>query len=146
MAVKHWLIVLVLLCAGLAEAGPRVESWQASRGSKVMFVHAPDLPMVDVRVVFDAGSARDAELPGLAKFTNAMLNEGAGAWDADALALRLEERGIELGNGSLRDMAWVSLRSLVEPEVMEVALDTLQAVLAEPRFDQDAVARVRQQM
>ncbi len=146
MVVKHWLPLLVLLFVGLAEAGPRVESWQTSRGSKVMYVHAPDLPMVDVRVVFDAGSARDAELPGLAKFTNAMLNEGAGEWDADALALRLEERGIELGNGSLRDMAWVSLRSLVEPEVMDVALATLRKVLAEPRFDQDAIARVRQQM
>lgn len=66
--------------------------------------HAPDLPMVDVRVVFDAGSARDGELPGLAQFTNAVLTEGAGEWDADALALRLEERGIELSNGSLRDM------------------------------------------
>jgi zinc protease len=94
----------------------------------------------------DAGSARDGDLPGLAKFTNAMLSEGAGQWDADALALRLEERGIELGSGSLRDMAWVSLRSLTEPAVLDVALGSAAAVVAEPRFDTDAVTRVRQQM
>ena len=147
MAAKHWIIGgLTLVLAGLAQAGPKVESWQTDGGAKVMFVAAPDLPMVDVRVVFDAGSARDGELPGLAKFTNAMLDEGAAEWDADALALRLEERGIQLGNGSLRDMAWVSVRSLVEPEVLEVAVETAAAMLARPTFDADAIERVRQQM
>ena len=52
-------LVLVSLLVGLVHAGPNVESWQTSVGAKVMYVHAPDLPMVDVRVVFDAGSARD---------------------------------------------------------------------------------------
>ncbi len=146
MAARHWGIALLLLSAGLVQAGPAIESWQTTGGAKVMYVHAPDLPMVDVRVVMDAGSARDDDLPGLAKFTNALLTEGAGEWDADALALRLEERGIELGNGSLRDMAWVSLRSLVEPAVLDVALGSLQMVLAQPRFDEDAIERVRQQM
>jgi len=43
-------------------------------------------------------------------------------------------------------LAWVSLRSLVEPEVLDVALGTAKAVLASPRFDADAIERVRQQM
>jgi zinc protease len=55
----------------LPDAGPKVQSWQTPQGAKVLFVAAPDLPMLDVRVVMDAGSARDGELPGLAKFTNA---------------------------------------------------------------------------
>ena len=139
-------LVLVSLLVGLVHAGPNVESWQTSGGAKVMYVHAPDLPMVDVRVVFDAGSARDAELPGLSSFVNGMLNQGAGDWDADSLALRLEERGIELGSGSLRDMAWVSVRSLTESEVLDAALETAREVIANPRFDAGAIERVRQQM
>lgn len=146
MAAKHWAGLALLLLSVIAQAGPAVESWQTGRGAKVMYVHAPDLPMVDVRVVLDAGSARDDGLPGLARMTNSMLTEGAGEWDADALALRVEERGIQLGSGALRDMAWVSVRSLTEPDVLEVALDTLAAVLATPHFDSDAVERVRQQM
>lgn len=147
MAAKLRCLVFVLIgFAGLAQAGPKVESWTSERGAQVMFVAAPDLPMVDVRVVFDAGSARDGELPGLAKFTNAMLNEGAGPWDADELALRLEARGIELGSGSLRDMAWVSMRSLVDSDVLAVALESMSKVLAEPRFEAAAIERVRQQM
>lgn len=136
----------LLALAAIAQAGPKVESWQTRGGAKVMFVHAPDLPMVDVRVLFDAGSARDGDQPGLARFTSVMLSEGAGEWDADALAARLESRGIELGSSSLRDMAWVSVRSLTEREVLDVALDSLERVLAEPRFDADAIERVRQQL
>jgi zinc protease len=142
----RWCAGLLCLLVGLAHAGPAIESWQTEGGARVLFVAAPDLPMVDVRVVFDAGSARDGELPGLAKFTNAVMTEGAGEWDADALALRLESRGIELGSGSLRDMAWVSLRSLTEPAVLDVALTSAAAVLAAPRFDASAIERVRQQM
>jgi zinc protease len=140
------LLLVVLTSLGVAHAGPSIQSWETDKGAKVMFVAAPDLPMVDVRVVMDAGSARDGGTPGLAKFTNAMLSEGAGPWDADALALRLEEQGIELGSGSLRDMAWVSLRSLTEPQVLDVALESAAAVIAEPRFDTSAIERVRQQM
>lgn len=140
------LLVVLWLLAGWVHASPQIESWQTSQGAKVMYVRAPDLPMVDVRVVFDAGSARDTQLPGLASFVNSMLNQGAGDWDADSLALRLEERGIELGSGSLRDMAWVSLRSLTEAAVLDVGLETTRAVIAKPRFDPAAIERVRQQM
>lgn len=140
------LLLVVLTSLGVAHAGPTIQSWETDEGAKVMFVAAPDLPMVDVRVVMDAGSARDGDTPGLAQFTNAMLSEGAGPWDADALALRLEEQGIELGSGSLRDMAWVSLRSLTEPRVLDVALESAAAVVAEPRFETSAIERIRQQM
>jgi zinc protease len=147
MSIKRFVIVLCLFgWVAASTAGPAIQSWQTAGGAKVLFVAAPDLPMVDVRVVMDAGSARDGDLPGLAKFTNSVLAEGAGPWDADALALRLESRGIELGTGSLRDMAWVSLRSLTDPSVLEVGLASAAAVLAEPRFDDEAITRVRQQM
>ncbi len=144
----RWLLLLLLsLLSGLLPAAtPQLQSWTTSKGAKVIFVETDALPMLDVRVVFDAGSARDGELAGLAAFTNAMLTEGAGEWNADALASRLENRGIDMGSGSLRDMAWVSVRTLSEEPTREVAITTLAKVLAEPRFDADAIDRVREQM
>jgi zinc protease len=139
-------LLLCLWLTGIAHAAPEIEAWTTDRGTRVLFVAAPELPMVDVRVVFDAGSARDNGMPGLARFTNALLTEGAGEWDADALALRLEERAIRLSTGSLRDMAWLSVRSLTEPAVLDVALATARTILEEPRFAADAVQRVRQQL
>jgi len=140
-----WLTLLLAL-PGLAFASPDVQSWQTDNGAKVMFVQAQGLPMVDLRVVFDAGSARDGDHPGLATFTNAMLTEGAGDWDADALADLLESRGIEVGNGAERDMAWVTLRSLTEPASLDVAANALSEILANPRLARGDIDRIRAQM
>ena len=144
------LFALLLLGAGtlfgVAEASPDVQSWQTSNGAKVMFVQAPGLPMVDIRVVFDAGSARDGDHAGLAMFTNALLTEGAGPWDADALAERLDARGIEIGSGTARDMAWVNIRSLTEPAILQVAGQALAEVLANPHLADADIQRVRGQM
>ena len=147
MSAKRFVAFVILLTMSAPVwAGPPVESWQTSGGAKVMYVHAPDLPIIDVRVVFDAGSARDGVKPGVAMLTNALLTEGAGPWSADQLAERLEDVGVEIGNDSLRDMAFVSIRSLTEPDVMSVALDTLAKVIAEPRFDAADLERQRQLM
>jgi zinc protease len=136
----------LLLGASALAGTPKIETWHTSQGAKVMFVAAPDLPMVDVRMVFDAGSARDGALPGLAKLTNAVLDQGAGDWSADQIAERLEDDGVEIGNGALRDMAWYSVRSLTEPEALRVALETLAAVVAKPSLAEADVERTRQQM
>jgi zinc protease len=127
-------------------AVPKIQTWTSDTGAKVMFVPADSLPMIDVRVVFDAGGARDGDLPGLATFTNALLTEGAGELDAAAFAENIESRGIQIGSDSLRDMAWLTLRSLTEPEVLSVGLARLSESLAKPRFDQDAIERIRDQM
>ncbi|MGD8936217.1 MAG: insulinase family protein, partial [Thiogranum sp.] len=95
-----------------AQALPDIQSWKTEKGAKVLFVAAHELPIVDVRIVFDAGSARDGERPGVAGLTSALLDQGAAGMDADAIAGGFEQRGAQLGTGSERDMAWVSLRSL----------------------------------
>jgi zinc protease len=146
--VRKLIVLLCLLSLGslAAASTPRVESWRSTKGAKVMYVHAPELPMVDIRVVFDAGSARDGAAPGLAAFTNAVLDQGAGPWDADQIAVRLEDQGIDMSNGALRDMAWYAVRSLVEPAALNTAIETLGAVLATPSFASADVERTRQQM
>ncbi len=137
------LLALALLWPTFAAAGPKIESWQTPNGARVLFVAAPELPMVDVRVVFDAGSARDGNRPGLASLTNELLTEGAGPWSADELAARVDSVGASLGSDSLRDMAFVSMRSLTEPKALEVTVDTLAAVVAAPRFEPADIERLR---
>ena len=102
--------------------------------------------MVDVRVVFDAGSARDAGSLGLAAITSSLLTDGAGEWDADQIAERLEAVGAEMGAGSARDMAWVTLRSLTDEKPYATAVETLVQVLAAPTFEEDDLERNRKAM
>jgi zinc protease len=139
-----WLATGLLLLAGTAQATPQIQTWQTANGARVLFVAAPELPMVDVRVVFDAGSARDGGKPGLASLTTSMLSEGARDWDADTIALRMENVGATLSASADRDMAAVSIRSLTRQPALDTAVDTLAGVLADPSFEQDDLERLRQ--
>jgi zinc protease len=89
-----------------------IQTWQTAEGTKVLFVEARELPMFDLQVTFAAGSSRDENVPGLAMLTNAMLNEGVPGKDVSAIAAGFEDLGADFGNGSFRDMAIASLRSL----------------------------------
>lgn len=130
------LLGLTLLVFNTAAwAVPEIQHWTTPRGGRVYFVPTEGLPLVDVRLVFDAGSARDGEKFGLANLTAGMLDTGAGEWDADAIAQRLENVGALLGTGAGRDSAYLTLRSLTLPDKLATALETAKMVLAHPRFD-----------
>ncbi|MCU7941502.1 MAG: insulinase family protein [Candidatus Thiodiazotropha sp. (ex Cardiolucina cf. quadrata)] len=148
MLTNAWIRYMVfcsgLLLAGWATAAPQIETWQTANGAKVLFVEAPEIEMVDVRIVFDAGSARDGGKQGVTSFTNSLLSEGAGDWNAYQIAERIEGVGAQLETGSLRDMAWVSVRSLTESKALSTTLETLAAVVAEPRFTDEDIERQRQ--
>ncbi|MBK7541286.1 MAG: insulinase family protein [Candidatus Competibacteraceae bacterium] len=149
-SVKHALTSLLatalLLTAGLAAAVPAIQNWRTANGVSVYFIPARELPMVDAQILFNAGSIRDGAQPGLAKLTNALLEEGAGDWSADVIADRLDQVGAQVSFSSRRDSASVSLRSLIEPRYLQPAVETVARLLKEPRFAPDAVERVRQQL
>jgi zinc protease len=129
-----FLILPVLISSTAARALPDIQSWTTEKGAKVLFVEAHELPMVDVRLVFDAGSARDDERSGVASLTNALLGQGAAGLSADEIAQGFEQKGAKLGNGSERDMAWLSLRTLTDRKLMQASLELFGKVLSEPDF------------
>jgi zinc protease len=141
-------VVLLFLALIVADvwSGPVIQNWQTKNGASVLFVATSDLPMVDLRVVFDAGSARDGDKPGLSQLTNAVLTDGAGKWSADQIALRMDSVGARLGSGSLRDMAWLSLRTITEKRAFETSVATLAEILKSPTFPVDAMERNRKMM
>lgn len=141
---RSCITVMALLLSTTAQALPQVESWVTAKGTKVLFVAAHELPMVDVRVVFDAGSARDAAQPGLASLTNALLDQGAAGLNADAIATGFEERGAQVGNGADRDTAWLSLRSLSDKKLLEPSLALFGKVLLKPDFPAVDFKRMQQ--
>ncbi|TLX53406.1 insulinase family protein [Stutzerimonas nosocomialis] len=123
-----------------------IQSWQTAEGAKVLFVQAPELPMFDLRLTFAAGSSQDGDTPGLALLTNAMLNEGVEGRDVTAIAEGFEGLGAEFGNGSYRDMAVASLRSLSEPGKRGAALELFGQVVGHPTFPEDSLQRIKNQL
>ncbi|WP_150047853.1 MULTISPECIES: M16 family metallopeptidase [Methylomonas] len=136
----------LMLIGPITHAGVDIQHWQTSQGSRVYFVPTPSLPMVDIRVTFDAGSARDGDQFGLAAMTSAMLDTGAGEWDADQIAGRLESVGAAFDAGVSEDTGWLSLRSLTEKPLLEKALSTFQTLLTQPRFSEADFQREQSRM
>ncbi|MBK5969626.1 MULTISPECIES: M16 family metallopeptidase [Thiorhodovibrio] len=137
------LVLSALLVSHSALAGPEIQHWMTDQGAKVLFVEAPDLPMLDIRVALDAGSARDGERPGIASLSAGLLTQGAGDWDADAIAERVESIGAQLSASTERDMTTVSLRTLTDEPALNTAIETLTTVLSTPRFETEDVERVK---
>ena len=145
--INHLLALCVALLLGnSAVANPEIAQWQTANGARVYFVAAPELPMVDIQVTFNAGSARDGDKPGLAMLTNGMLEEGAGKLNANAIAERFDSLGAATAFGSHRDMATASLRSLTDEKLLQPAVETFATLLSKPSFPNGALERVRKQM
>lgn len=120
----------------------QVRSWQTVKGSKVMFVQSPDLPMLDVRMVFDAGSARDGEKSGLASLVSRMIDEGTTSRDTTAIAAAFDNLGANFSAASYRDMSIVNLRVLSDNRYLEPALDVYTDILANAAFPDASFNRI----
>ena len=143
---NRFLIFITLLFLSFSfsvQASPDIQHWQTSKGVDVYYVYAPELPMVDIQVVFDAGSSRDGARSGLAMLTNGLLNQGAGGLDADAISQGFESLGAVYGSDTDIDLAAVKLRSLTDPDLLNKALENLERVLTKPDFPEDALERRR---
>ncbi|QXH47005.1 insulinase family protein [Pseudomonas xanthosomatis] len=123
-----------------------IQNWATAEGARVLFVEARELPMFDLRLTFAAGSSQDGATPGLATLTNAMLNEGVAGKDVTAIAEGFEGLGADFGNGSYRDMAVASLRSLSAADKREPALKLFTEVVGKPSFPEDALKRIKNQL
>lgn len=123
-----------------------IEHWTTEQGADVYYVHRPQLPMVDIRLIFDAGSARDGAAHGLASLAAQMLNRGAGDLDFDAIVERFDNVGAQYSAWADRDVTGLSLRTLVARAYFEPAFDTFLTVLSRPDFPPSEFERLRKQV
>ena len=145
MSIKS-LLLLLLLGAGAVQAiraAPEIQTWQTAGGAGVYYVPAPELPMVDIRIVFDAGSSRDGDLAGLARLTSGLLDQGADGLDADKISAGFESLGAIYSPNAGMDSASVQLRSLTDEKLLSPALDNFKRVLSAPDFPPAALERQR---
>ncbi len=138
-------ILFLLLVSTAGQAALAIKHWQTDTGMQVYFVSTRQLPMLDLQLVFAAGSARDGGRPGIGMLTSQLLDDGADGLDANTIAARFEDLGARFSTSSHTDMAVISLRSLSMPELLTPAVETLRRVIHAPDFPATAVARERRQ-
>ena len=145
MLAKFSFLFTGLLLAFSVSASPQIENWQTANGTQVYFVKAQELPILDIRLVFDAGAARDPK-GRVALLTSSMLNQGTKNKDTDAIATAFDDVGAEFSSESERDMAVLSLRTLSKADALKPAIDTFVEVISQPSFPERSFDRLINQV
>jgi zinc protease len=113
-------------------------------GIEAWLVHN-SAPMIALEFAIRGSADQDpADKPGVAALVASLLDEGAGPYDAMAFHARLERGAIEISFRAGRDYLRGSLRSLADNR--DEAFEYLRLSLTQPRFEAEAVERMRAQM
>jgi len=138
-------LALLALWAGVSAASAMtIEQIVSPSGIHAWLVREHAVPLVALNYSFHGGSSQDDPAKaGAAHLTADMLDEGAGDLDSKTFHQRLENHAIELSFHVGRDYFRGSLRTLNENR--DEAFSLLNLALTKPRFDADAIERVRGQ-
>jgi zinc protease len=122
-----------------------VQKVRSTSGVEAWLVEEHSLPLIAIDFAFDGGATRDPEnAAGSAYLVSGLLDEGAGDLDAEAFHGRLADHAINLSFDARRDDFHGQLQTLSTHRDEAFAL--LALALNAPRFDADAVARVKAQV
>ena len=135
------IVILLGLVGQDVWASLKITTWKTSKEASVYFVRAPEIPMVDVRLVFGAGSIRDGNKGGIAKTVNRLLLEGSGNLKAVQFKDKLALTGARLYTDSLREMASISLRTVKDEDYLKDSVELLKLSISKPRFDSQELKR-----
>ena len=122
-----------------------IQNITTKAGIRVWLVEERFVPLVAMRFSFEGGSAQDpADKTGLANFMSGLFDEGAGDLDSEAYQARMEELAMRMSFDAARDRFFGSFESLEEN--LGDASAMLKLAVNRPRFDVDAIERVRRQI
>ncbi|MFN2306780.1 MAG: M16 family metallopeptidase [Paracoccaceae bacterium] len=135
----------VLLIATPALAAVEIQEVTTEGGIDAWLVEEPAIPIVALDIRIEGGTAIDE--PGKRGATNlmmALLEEGAGDMDARAFQAAREDIAASFGFRAYDDTVMITADFLKDNQDEAIAL--LREALVAPRFDQDAIDRVRAQV
>lgn len=122
-----------------------IQQVETPLGFKAWLVEEPSIPFTALEIRFKGGAALDApDKRGATNLMVGLLEEGAGAYDAQGFAAESESLAASFGYDSSQDAVSVSARFLTENR--DDAVELLRQSLIEPSFSEAALTRVRAQV
>ena len=114
-------------------------------GIEAWLVEGHTNPLIAIRFAFRGGASQDdAGKEGLAYFVTAMMDEGAGDLNAIAFQERAQELAMRMDFDAGRDVMLGNVQTLTANK--DEVFDLVRLAMTKPRFDEDAVDRVRAQI
>ena len=138
-------LLAALLFALPAHAELAIREVTSPGGITAWLVEDHNLPFTALEIQFRGGTSLDApDKRGAVNLMTALIEEGAGEMDSRAFAEARDALAAEFTFDAGTDSVGVSARFLTENR--DQAITLLREALVNPRFDQDAVDRVRDQV
>ena len=138
------LAVIAVLAASPADAMD-IKRVRSPGGIEAWLVENHTNPLIAMRFAFRGGAAQDPQgQEGLAYFVSGMMDEGAGDLDSIAFQERLQGLAMRLDFDAGRDVMLGTVQMLTANR--DEGFDLLRLALTAPRFDQEAIERVRAQI
>lgn len=137
---------LVLLAFALpAQADLKIQTVTSPGGITAWLAEDHNIPFTALEIRFRGGTSLDPKgQRGAVNLMTGLIEEGAGDLDAQAFAAARDSLAASFRFGADRDAVSVSAQFLTENR--DQAVDLLRSALISPRFDADAVERVRGQV
>jgi zinc protease len=144
------LLTILFLAAGLlltrgAAAEAAAQKVVSPQGIEAWLIEDHGNPLISLAIGFHGGAASDpAGREGLARLAASLLDEGAGEMKSAAFQEKLADLGIDFGFSADQDDFTGQMRMLTQHR--DEAFDLLRLALTAPRFDADAISRMKAQM
>lgn len=123
----------------------KIQTIKSPGGIEAWLVEEHSVPMMAMRFAFDGGSSQDPDgKEGLGNFLTAMLDEGAGELTSREFQERMEDLSMRMSYEEAKDAFYGNFETLTANR--DEAAQLLKLAINRPRFDQDAVERIRQQL
>jgi zinc protease len=140
-----FLAVATLLIPSSGAHAMKIQQVKSPGGITAWLVEEHSVPLVALRFAFEGGNAQDlAGKEGTSNFLSGMLDEGAGDLTSKQFQERMEEIAMRMSFDDGRDAFYGSFETLSENR--DKAVELLALAINKPRFDADAVERVRGQL
>jgi len=128
-----------------ALAATEIQEVTSAGGITAWLVEEHALPFIVIKAAWEGGTLQDPSgKTGLGYMMAGLMNEGAGDLDSQAFQGELERLATNISFGASRDRLSLSFKTLTENR--DEALELLRLSLTDPRFDQDAIDRIRGQL
>ncbi|RZI45676.1 M16 family metallopeptidase [Candidatus Finniella inopinata] len=128
----------------MTEASPTIKEVTTPEGHSVWLAPS-DTPVVSIGIVFLGAGRRAAfQSPGLTDLLTSVLDEGAGPYNSQAFKTRLLEKNIQLGISANHDNLVITFRTIKEN--VKEAFQLVQLMMTAPRFEDEDMKRVKQQV
>jgi zinc protease len=137
---------LIASAATAAEVSSmKIERVTSPGGIEAWLVESHDNPLIAMRFAFRGGSTQDSRgNEGLAYFVSAMMDEGAGELDSVAFQERAQGLAMRMNFDASRDVMLGNVQTLAANK--DEVFNLVRLALTAPRFDEDAIERVRAQI